>query len=169
MTLYMNLFQQINKHNLQDQVEVLYIQNTGDIPVGHRRNYLISLSKAKYVQFFDDDDTPHKDMVKLIYDELLKNPDVVTFDGEVNFNGRGNKRMEFRLKHKSFELNDCTFTRPPVHLCPIRRAIAKKYVFDLEIKGSDVRWAMAISNDEIIKKEIAIEKILYTYNYDSTK
>ena len=169
MALYINFCRQVVNLKLDNDIEILYHQNNGEVNIGNIRNMLIARSKAKYIVFFDDDDTPHKKYIETLTTALKGGPDVVSFDGEVNFNGQGKRDMIFRLRYKSFSGADNTFTRPPTHLCPMKRSLVKNFLFNDDVKGSDVKWAMAISDAGVLKKEFVIEEKLYFYNYDSTK
>lgn len=167
--LYNEFSRQITENKLHRYVNIQFMSDDGTMPVGEKRNCLLRSSRADYIWYFDDDDTPHRDMVQLIHQAVLNKPDVVTFDGEVNFRGNNPVPMLFKLKYKQFERTEEGFVRPPTHLCPMRRELVKDIFFTHDKKGSDVKWAMEVSDKGILKTECYINKILYTYNYDSTK
>lgn|SRR3990167_2864423 len=160
--------------DIYGNVEVLSEPNGGDMLVGYYRNILLNRSRAKYVSYFDDDDWPHKDYVESIYLCLrfVPDPDVVTFKGEVNFNGTNTKKIVMSARTTAYMLTENTFHWPPTHLCVARRAIAEKYLFNETVRlGSDKERALAMVRDNAFRKdrEVFIDKRLYFYNYDSTK
>lgn len=159
--LFNKLQSQIKINKLEDKIEVLFFKDNHEYKVGHKRNKLLEQSKGEYICFIDDVDDIHDNYIKMIYDKLLKNPDCVKLIGIKIFNSRNPKKFIHSIAYKTwFEKKNIHF-RPPSHLNPIKRDIAKRFKFSEKDIEEDRAWAIAISNSGLVKKEEIITEPYY--------
>lgn len=144
-------------------VKVLTYPDNGVLKIGHKRNELLSWSKAKYVVFIDDDDKIDSDYIETLLPELKV--DAVGFKAKVFNNGVFMNDMEFKDEYDRYFMEDGIFKRPIGHLCPIRRDIATLFKFNDNPKGSDRDWCLEIKKSGKIKTSTFIDKYLYFYYY----
>lgn len=159
---------QIERNGLAEKVKVQTYSDEGRLSIGHKRNQLVENSTAEYVMFLDDDDDVHNDYIKDIYDAIVKHkPDCVTFNGTVTFNGANEQQYNFGLQYREYKNEHKVFTRPPGHLCAIRREIALKYKFKeldkTRDRATDVWHCLEMVKDRAIKSAAHIDKPLYHY------
>lgn len=162
-SLYSNLTALIKLHELQSEVEVLYLSDKGEASVGQKRNELVSLSKGEYVCFIDDDDKVSDNYIPLIYKSLVSYPDCVGLTGVITFNGKNPKRFIHSIKYNSYFEKGGVYYRPPNHLNPIRKEIAQHFLFPSKYFGEDTDWALRICKAGVLKKECFISDPLYYY------
>jgi len=160
---------QINALKLQKEIKIIHRIDDGKLSIGFKRNWCVEQSQAKYICHVDDDDDVHPDYIRELYEATLKNPDSVTFNGTVYFNGDTTNPREFNsnLDYREYTSSDGRFLHPPGHLNPIKREIAIRYKFKefdkLRDRASDVHHAMDMVNDRALKSAIHINKPLYIY------
>ena len=160
------LHQQIRDHNLQDKVEVLsFLDNRGEHTVGQKRNALLRSSVGKYVCFIDDDDDVNDELVRMVYERLLRNPDCVSLVGIITSYGRDPKLFIHSMRYSTWFEKDNIYYRPPNHLNPIRRSIAIQFLFPEINRSEDFDWSMQIQRSGLIKTEEYIQEPYYFYNY----
>jgi hypothetical protein len=161
--IYNKLYEQIRKHGLEKQVEILFFKDNRRYTVGKKRNELVNRSSGEYICFVDDDDDVHSDYVKLIYDKLQDNPDCVNLQGIITTDGKNPRLFIHSIKYKSWYEKDGIYYRPPNHLNPIKRDIALKFKFPEINYGEDAKWSMAIANSGLLKTEAHISVPYYFY------
>jgi hypothetical protein len=185
--LYTNLTKQISKNRLGSKVEILDEIDNGYAPIGWKRNKLVMECSGHYVAHFDDDDTPSEDYVTSLVDAIESNygVDVITFDGEVNYNGENKEMLYFNRKYKENHMYSKDGKkwreRMPCHLNAIRRECALDNSFHVINKknarnrkerndsGSDVHYSLDMVNKNTLKTDFHIDKTLYYYNYNPKK
>lgn len=165
-----HLEKQIKENNLVEKVEIIYCCDNKIYPVGLKRNALLKNASGKFLCFVDDDDWVSKDYVKLITDVIKENEDIdcIGIKGKLISlkTPQMNKEFIHSIKYKEYSENEKYYIRPINHLNPIKSEIAKKYIFPTINRCEDTDWAMKISKDNILKKEIFIDKIIYYYRFD---
>ena len=158
---------QINFLKLQSDIKIIERIDDGKLSIGFKRNWLMEQSPAKYVMFLDDDDDVHSDYIKEIYEATKLNPDVVTFNGTVYFNGANPQGFNSNIEYREYKNENGMFMRPPGHLNAIKREIAIKYKFKefdkINDRASDVHYAMEMVRDIALKSVVHIDKPLYIY------
>lgn len=160
---------QIFNLNLQNEIEIVSICDNCEMIIGKKRNELINKSNGKYICFIDDDDDISDDYIRLIYNSLLQNPDCISLKGIITTNGLNAKYFIHSVKYNRYFEENRIYFRPPNHLNVIKRNIAIKYPFK-EIKcGEDTDYAMRMANDNVLKKEIEINNVLYFYKFINRK
>lgn len=141
--------------------------NKGGLPVGIKRQNLLNDSKGEYVVFFDDDDFPTGDYIEEVVKALESKPDVVTFGGWLTTDGYN--RVEWQLKHGSNHVVTGDFiSRPPNHVCPIKREIAVQIGYQSLNFGEDHDYCERLKQSRLIKTSVHIDKPIYYYDYRTT-
>jgi glycosyltransferase involved in cell wall biosynthesis len=138
------------------------------MPVGKKRNILISMSKGKFIAFVDDDDRVNSNYIKIITDIIKTNPDIdcIGMTGIYTTDGQDPKKFIHTLKCKEYYEKDGIYYRCPNHLNPIRRDCIKDIKFDEINFGEDAKWAFKIRDKNLLKKEIMYDKDpLYYYRF----
>ena len=132
------------------------------------------MATGEYVSFVDDDDRVAPDYVPQIFNILLRKPDVVGIVGQISTpfpisNKRSKSMFYHTIKNKKYYRSMRGYERPPNHLNPMRRDIALQYSFEDISMGEDTDWAMRISLDGILKKEIFLPRVIYYYDFQPQK
>lgn len=165
--LYSTLMRQIVANGLQDQIEILYFKDNRERKVGYKRNELLRRSQGKYVCFIDDDDDVDPQYIRMIYEQLQKDPDCVKLIGLMTTNGKDPQKFIHSLMYgERYGWEDGAWIRPPNHLNPMKRMVAIQFAFPESNFGEDKEWALAIARSGLIKTEASVEKPYYFYQYD---
>lgn len=168
--LYNKLMGQIVANGLQDQIEILYFKDNRERKVGYKRNELLRRSQGKYVCFIDDDDDVHPQYIKLMYDQLQKDPDCVKLVGIMTTDGKNPQKFIHSLANGDrWSWENGAYIRPPNHLNPIKRMIAIQFAFPETNYGEDQNWAVTVARSGLIKTEASPasnDEALYLYQYD---
>jgi len=159
------LERQIFENSLFKEVEVVHLLDNEEHSIGFKRNKLLNMAKGKFVVFVDDDDHVSNDYVLLIYRAIINNPDIdcIGIKGIITFRRRMSRVFIHSLQYKEYFSKEKTYFRPPFHLNPIKHEIAIKYNFEDINYSEDIDWAMRILNDNVLKKEYFINKVIYYY------
>ena len=80
--------QQIALENLEHEVEIVYFKDNKEFSIGYKRNALIAQAKGAYVNFVDDDDDVHDHYVRMLYQALKSDPDCVSLQGIITWDGQ---------------------------------------------------------------------------------
>lgn len=147
-------------------VEILTDDKPGSI--GAKRQRLLELSTGDYVAFIDDDDDINPQYIKLIFERLGPDCDVIGFEGEITTNGRNKKRFTISKEHPYEEKNGIYY-RYNNHLSPIRRDIALAIGYKDMNFGEDFDYAMRLKESGLINTEKYIYTPMYFYRYRSFK
>ena len=161
-----NSLEILNKYKKDNKNIKVYDQiNKGP---GAARNLGISKAKSKYIGFVDIDDYIHKDMYKLMLEEIEKsNSDIVICDyyavhnNKEKYKSNGTKEMYSNLKINPHLLNI-------IDSCPwnklYKRELFDNYKFKEDIKYEDFEVIPKVlyAADKISK----IDKALYYYVYN---
>jgi glycosyltransferase involved in cell wall biosynthesis len=147
----------------EKSVEILISKDNGNIPIGTKRNNLVSNAKGDYVCFVDDDDLVSNEYVKKILKAIETKPDCCSLNGELIFNGQ-TVGLFFHSAEYDRWINDIKnhlYFRCPNHLNAIKKDIVLKCPFPDKNFGEDHDFSVAIQ--KLIKKESKIDGILYKY------
>ncbi len=156
---------QVDREDACDSVEILVNQDGGELLIGTKRNLLMQQASGEYVCFVDDDDDVSDDYVKKIMCALLsERPDCVGIEGKILLRGVW---YEFyhSIRYKVYLSNKTArkFYRPPNHLNPIRRDIARRFPFTDKDSGEDSDFAMSVQKAGALKTEVYITGSIYVY------
>jgi glycosyltransferase involved in cell wall biosynthesis len=159
--LVADLQDQIEENDYEDEVEILAQVDNKENTTGYKRNILLKRATGDYIAFFDDDDEPTPDYIKLIRNAIETNPDVVGIRGVLFFNGAYQGIFEHSIKHKQWINQDKTFVRPPNHLNPVKRELAVAAGFPDKVFGEDMDYSMKLL--PLLKTEEMIPTPIYHY------
>ena len=161
-----NLDLQIGHANATQTVEVLTLRDTGLMSVGAKRNQLIGMARGRFVVFVDDDDAVSEDYVEQLVTLLRTHPDVdcISFAGEINFRGKYPRKLVHSIKYTDWYHSQGQYLRPPCHITPMRKEIVERYAFAEVDYAEDMDWALRISQDQALKKELILDQVFYFYN-----
>jgi glycosyltransferase involved in cell wall biosynthesis len=151
---------QIDKFN--GKVVVL-IDDSRYKSIGKKRNDLLIRADAKYVAFFDDDDLPGPNYVKLIMEGIKQNVDCCELIGEITDDGKNPRKFLHSLNYDSWFERDGVYYRPPNHLNAIKSEIAKQFRFPEKNHGEDHDWSMQIQKSGLLKTQFDINETIYHY------
>lgn len=165
--LYIEFKTQIALLDLQNEVEVVYIEDDKQMSIGNKRNELLKLASGEWIVFFDSDDKPNKRYVEMIYNTILNNPDIDCIGINVNMttNGLNPQRCCHRLTYKEWKNNvdGWDYVRNITHFNPVKRELALKTGFkDLRF-GEDKDYSDRLF--PLLTKEFYIEEPLFDYLY----
>ena len=163
--LYNKLTEQITSNGLEDQIEIRYFKDNKKYSIGYKRDSLLQESQGKYINFIDDDDDIHDNYIAMIYERLLKDPDVVSLTGIITINNHNPRIFIHSIKYDRYFGKNNIFYRPPNHLNPIRRSIAIQFAFPDKSWAEDTDWAMQIARSKLLKTEEEITTPYYFYKY----
>lgn len=157
---------QMAKYKLTEAVEVQLCVDAGakngGMTIGDKRNLLMASATGDYVCYVDDDDDVSPKYLPLLVAACRKGKDCVGICGEVYWQG---KMMPFThsVVHKTFLNKPDIFLRPPNHLNPVRREIAKQFPFPSRSFSEDVCYALAMVEAKALKTEVVVPEPIYTY------
>jgi hypothetical protein len=166
--LYNKLKRQVDS-GYSKSVEILYHRDNRLMKVGDKRNSLINNAKGKYVCFIDDDDDVSDDYISVLIKGCNENKDCVGMVGQITINGQSPKQFVHSLRYNEYFEKDNVYYRPPNHLNPIKKNIAKQFMFDKINYGEDTDWAMRICKSKILKTESFFDKPIYFYKFVDKK
>ena len=156
---------QIQRHGLQGEVEILSSRDNGTLPIGSKRNTLLTQASGSFVVFIDDDDDVRDEYVKLITDVIRSHPDVdcIGIKGQITFQGRHPHLLVYSLRYHEYRTENGVYVRPPQHITPIRREIAARYRFADTSYSEDYDWGLSMREDGALRNEYFIDEVLYYY------
>lgn len=169
--LVRDLYEQIEKLNVAENVEILINADSGEKTTGEKRNDLIELSTGMYVVFVDDDDKVMDCYIEESLKAVKERPDVVGINGIKITDGKTESNF---FISKSFDESEIpkinsVYWRPTNHLCPIKREIALQIKFPNKTIGEDWEWSQKLRQSGLIKTEVKIIPTIYKYRFNSQK
>jgi len=183
--LVKTLNNQIKKHGLQDDVEILHIVDSGkDSPtymsIGEKCNKLMAQAKGEYVVFIGDDDKIAPAYLQLLvkatrdpYGKEKKKVDCITFKCKRTTNGEKPIIQYFGVENKHYVNMQNGELRPPTMITPIKRKLASQIKFEERSREKDMgvgqAWATAIVNAQLLKTSNHIDRILYYFRLNTKK
>lgn len=159
-SLLMNLAKTL-KHQGNNSVEILASIDSGESPIGRKRNELLDNSKGDYVCFVDDDDQVSPFYISRILKAVETNPDCVGIEGIIVQKGIGPRKFIHSLRYNDWYEDNNVYYRCPNHLNPIKREIAMGIKFP-EISYHEDR-DFSIRLKDHLKTEEYIEDPIYFY------
>ncbi len=116
---------QVSINNLDNDVEIPYLEDEKDYTVGYKRNQLPAQASGRYVAFVDDDDDVCENYIPLICDALRNHPGLyrIGIKGEIRFRNKKTRLFVHSLHYRSYFVKNGVYYRPPYHLNPIFRAL----------------------------------------------
>jgi len=165
LRLHQKLCDQIRRHALQPEVEILTLPDNGQLSIGHKRNTLLAQARGAFVVFIDDDDDISDDYVRLITSAVLKHPEVdcLGIKGQITFRGRHPRLLVYSVRYQEYHTEHGVYLRPPQHITPIKRGIAQRYKFADTSYSEDYDWALQMRRDRALQCEYFLDEVLYYY------
>lgn len=156
------LLPQIEK--FKDEVEIIVACDNRQNSIGHKRNYLVSEAKGKYITFIDDDDTVSDNYCELLLQKIELNPDVIVFDAFRYSGGVKDRLVKYGIEYKFDSNTSQCYYRIPNHLMCVKTELAKQVLFKQVNFGEDSDYAKRLL--PLLKTQERINKILYSYLYE---
>lgn len=165
------LEKQIEATNSKNEIEILVFEDNKDYPVGYKRNRLIEEAQGDYICFIDDDDWIANNYINNIITLLRKYDDIdcLGFKGLLVSKTLGNKEFIHSTQYKSYFEDEKYYYRPVNHLNVLKRELVLPYKFPDTNYGEDADWTMRMCKNDVFKKEIFIDNVLYYYYYEPYK
>jgi hypothetical protein len=161
------LERQIAENDLQDKVEILLLEDGGQLSTGKKRQALLEQATGEYVCSIDDDDMVADTYLIDVLEAMQTSPDVITFEGYMSTDGQNETHFIIRNDITEWTTKNGVFYRYPHHLCPIKREIAQKFQYADLTFGEDIDWAKKVRKS--LKTDAHIAKDLYFYLYKRNK
>jgi len=164
-TICAKLRGQIAAAGMRDEVELLTLEDDGQVPVGEKRNRLVERARGAFIAHIDDDDDVNSDYVALVVHALRRHPAVTHLGicGTISFRGKQTRPFVMSNRYRDYHFQAGCYTRPPHHLNPVRAEIVRRYPFEPVRSAEDSDWALRLARDRVLDREIMIEPALYHY------
>ena len=154
-------------------VEILTEVDNKQISIGAKRQKLLEKAKGDWIVFFDDDDIPSYNYIKVILSAIKNNTtiDCIGIRGIMTTNGIHSKSWCHRLGYKiegdghTPHASGYDYVRPIIHFNPVRRELALKAGFKDLRYGEDMDYAERLN--PLLTKEYFIDEILFHYRYST--
>lgn len=174
---YGRLITELNAQILPYAPEVGIISNNStELSIGAKRNWLLDKAESEYVAFIDDDDMVSHNYIEWLMRAIDSDCDCASLKGEYSINGKFDGIFEHSLKYKVWAtLNaeepdkDNKYIRYPNHLNLILTFIAKRFKFPETNHGEDENWSTQIHKSGLLTQEFYIPEVIYYYRYNSKK
>lgn len=147
-----------------EDVEVLVRSDSGEMPIGRKRNLLLDEATGAYVAFVDDDDLVSTDYVRKILQGVASNPDCCGIQGVITFQGKSPRTFIHSLKYKEWFEKNFVYYRCPNHLNPVRRELALQVKFPESNHGEDRDYSTRLL--PLLQNEYFISGVVYHYLYE---
>jgi glycosyltransferase involved in cell wall biosynthesis len=157
-----------------DEVQIVSYIDSGENSIGFKRNELLRFAQGEYIAFIDDDDIVESDYFKEILKGIKENADCCSLRGVITWDGVNPETFEHSIRYKAWATNmmpnePIKYERYPNHINCIRTYIAKQFKFPEIYMGEDFDWSTQIFKSGLLKTEYYIDKVIYKYNYKTTK
>jgi ribosomal protein S24E len=166
--LVTELQKQIDEINAEPFIRIDILEDDFELSIGEKRNILVQRTESDYLSFFDSDDMPSANYIKLMFYSIQHEPDCVGIRGLVTWSGKNPTIFEHSLKHTLFvRRSDGVLIKPVAHLNPIKTSIAKQIMFPLINYTEDSAWSKRLIDSGLLKNEIMIDsEPVYLYLFD---
>jgi glycosyltransferase involved in cell wall biosynthesis len=163
--LHSDLTRQIAALHLQQEVEILSHCDARQQSLSNKRNELIERAQGDFVAFVDDDDLVGPDYVERICGALRQDPtvDVVGIHIVITFQGQHPHDIFYSIRYREIHSRNHTYYRPPTHLNPVRREIARRYGYRDVGYAEDFEWALRVRDAGALRRETVIDSPIYYY------
>lgn len=170
-TSLMKIFNhQLDRDGLRDNVEICFISDNKEISIGKKRQKLLEMAKGEWIVFFDDDDQPSNNYIRLIMDGVVSDQDAdcMGIHGTMTTNGRNPQTWCHVLGETWRNGNKGekhTYYRPIIHFNPCKRLLALKAGFKDMNFGEDKDYSNRLNR--YVRKQYMIESPLFHYQYSN--
>lgn len=155
---------------LTPAVELRIDVDAGQVPIGVKRQRMLTAAAGAYRCFIDDDDLVAPHYVRSLLAAIDQGKDCVGFkverirDGEAWGTGIHSNRFD-EFRNEWIEGVGKMWYRTPTHLNPVRAELALATGFKPISEGDDRDYARRLK--PLLKSEHFVDEILYTYLYRS--
>lgn len=156
---------QLNKFNKIVEVAIAVDKQT--ISIGAKRNHLISIATGEYITFIDDDDTVADNYVELLLEAMQADTDVIVFDALRYVDGVVDKAVKYGIEFGKDYHDSKFYYRIPNHLMCVKKELTLQVPFKEINFGEDSDYAKRLF--PLLKTQARIDRILYSYLYNSKK
>jgi len=158
---------QIAIYNLVGEVEIISHKDNREITVGAKRNLLKREGTGNYICFIDDDDMVSRNYLKVIFDAIQSDVDIITFNVQKYLNGEVDKIYCPNVYIGSLVSGNYCFMNNLLHLCPHKRIFSDKIEFPEKNFGEDFEYSLSLI--KLLPTEKRIEDVLYNYYFSSSE
>lgn len=158
---------QIEIYNLKDSVEVLTEIDNKEKTIGDKRNIVKAKANGEYICFIDDDDMVSRDYLKLIFDEINKGFDIITFHIDYIRDGKRDSIICPSPSIDGIKIGEVLFWTNMLHLCPHKKELSDELSFPNRSVWEDLDYSRELSKLNL--KEHRIDSVIYFYHYNSKK
>ncbi len=152
-------------------IEVIAYWNNREKPLGHLRQALVEEAQGEYVCFVDDDDRLPGYYLGEVYqllDSRLGYTDYVGWKMQYIHDGIPSPKLTYHsLDFNGWYEDEVGFYRDVSHLNPVRRDLALKADFRIQVDdhSEDRSWAAQLR--PYLGKQSYIDKVMYYYQFNS--
>lgn len=164
--LLRTLYMQIEDNNLTHKVVIYINRDNRQKSTGVKRNELMNAAlavNAKGIAFFDDDDLPGPNYVKLQHQAMAEGYDCASLWGQIYWKGVPGKPFHHSIQYKEWYEDNKFYYRCPNHLNAIKLELVKDIRFQDKVFGEDGNWSMDIQKAGVLKNEFKVEEVIYHY------
>jgi cellulose synthase/poly-beta-1,6-N-acetylglucosamine synthase-like glycosyltransferase len=170
-TSLMQIFNhQLDRDGLRDYVEIVFISDNKEISIGKKRQHLLEKATGEWIVFFDDDDMPSNNYIKLIFEGIMSDPDAdcMGIHGTMTTNGR-NPQTWCHVLGETWRNGEKgekhTYYRPIIHFNPVKRDLALKAGFKDMHYAEDKDYSLRLN--KLVKKQYMINEPLFHYQFSN--
>ena len=150
-----------------DDIEIIPYKDNRELLVGTKRNLLKRIAKGYYICFIDDDDMPSRNYLKAIFDAMVMDADIITFNVQRYVNGVIDVVYCPNIHIGNFVFANNHFMVNLLHLCPHKRSLSEKIEFTEKNFGEDYDYSLALA--KLVPTEKRICETLYHYYFSQVE
>lgn len=150
----------------QKRICVFSELDSGEARLGTKRNILMQKAievGARYIAFFDDDDLPGPNYIKIYLAAVKAGVDVAELRGQIYFGGRPGKPFLHSLKYTSWYEDKFFYYRCPNHLNLVKLDLVKHIPYKEIDFGEDGQWSYQVRDEGVLKTEHHSKEVIYHY------
>jgi hypothetical protein len=159
--LIQELNTQIFSNYADNIVEILVEKDNGTISVGQKRNNLIEKAKGEFICFIDDDDFVTENYLSTILHHLNSELDILLISIQHIENGVNKPKIIPSLYIDNLDTGEAVFKTNHFHLCPHKKTIANKVLFECINFSEDMIYSQKMVNH--INNHYLISQPIYIY------
>ena len=160
--LISELNNQISKNYAEEIVEIIVDTDNMQKSVGQKRNDLIEKSQGEFICFIDDDDFVSDNYLSKILYQLNSTIDILLICINHIENGVATTNIMPSLFTDNLKTNEVVFKTNHFHLCPHKKSIAKKVLFEYVNFAEDVLYSKKMIS--YINNYHSVLEPIYIYN-----
>jgi len=159
--LYEKLQAQIAMINAQNDIEIVYFTDDGELSTGFKKNFLLSESLGKYISFMSDGVQVSDTFIQLIYQVLQTNPDCVSVVSIFNQSSKNSKKFINSVNPLNKLANEAIAYKPLNELNPIKRSLIAQHTFSKVQTDDTFYWPQKVLQSPAIKIEAEVKMPSY--------